>query len=71
MIEYNFYNIDEFNNLNEDIKCDVYFELVNEFRRKLNENKSQYYRLVDAEIIIKQLKQLLHEFIDVIGSDRK
>ena len=39
MIEYKFYNLEEFNNSSEDIKWDIYSDLVNEFKRKVRMNR--------------------------------
>lgn len=71
MIEYKFYNMEEFNNLSEDIKWDLYNDLVYEFKRKIKENNDQYNLLKNKQELIINLKQLLHEIIEVIGSDKK
>lgn len=68
MIEYKFYTMEEFNNLDEDIKWDVYSEIANELKRKIRENKRQYNLLKIKQDAIINLKEILHEIIDDIGS---
>ena len=68
MIEYNFYTMEEFNNLDEDIKWDVYSEIANELKRKIRENERQYNLLKIKQDAIINLKEILHEIIDDIGS---
>ena len=71
MIEYKFYNMEEFKNLEEHIKWDVYSELVNELKRKLRENERQYILLQNKQDIIINLKATLHSVIESIGSDKE
>lgn len=68
MIEYKFYTMEEFNNLDEDIKWDVYSEIANELKRKIRENERQYNLLKIKQDAIINLKEILHEIIDDIGS---
>ena len=68
MIDYEFYTMEEFNNLDEDIKWDVYSEIANELKRKIRENERQYNLLKIKQDAIINLKEILHEIIDDIGS---
>lgn len=68
MIEYKFYTMEEFNNLDEDIKWDVYSEIANELKRKIRENERQYNLLKIKQDAIINLKEILYEIIDYIGS---
>lgn len=70
MIEYKFYNMEEFNKLNEDIKWDIYSEIANEYKRKVNENERQFNLLCNKQDIIINLKQILHDIIERIGDDK-
>ena len=70
MIEYKFYNMEEFKNLEEDIKWDIYSELFNELKRRIKENERQYVLLQNKQDIIINLKEALHSIIESIGSDK-
>lgn len=61
--------MEEFNNLEDDIKWDIYSEIVNEYKRKVKENERQYNLLQHKQDIIIKLKDILYEVIDSIGSD--
>ena len=54
----------EFKYENDDIKWDIYSELVKDFMKKCNEVKRQYELIVDKDKQIELLKQLIHDFIN-------
>lgn len=54
----------EFKDENDDIKWDIYSELVEDFMKKCNEVKRQYELIVDKDKQIELLKQIIHDFIN-------
>ena len=64
---YRLYNIEEFNNLSDDLKWDVYSELVNEFKKILKERDDQFHLLMYKDNDIERLKDIIHKAIDTIG----
>ena len=71
MIEYKFYTMKEFNDFENDIKWDIYSEIVNELKREVKENEKQFRLLQNKQDIIINLKSILHEIIESIGSDKE
>lgn len=67
MIEYKFYTMEEFNELEDDVKWDLYSDTANELKRRIKENERQYNLLQNKEDIIINLKEILHEIIDNFG----
>lgn len=64
LFNYKFYTMKEFKDENDDIKWDIYSELVEDFMKKCNEVKRQYELIVDKDKQIELLKQLIHDFIN-------
>lgn len=67
MIEYKFYTLEEFNNLDNDIKWDLYSDMTYEFKRKIQENEKQFRLLQEKQDTIIKLKEILYSIIDKIG----
>lgn len=66
LFNYKFYTMKEFKEESEDIKWDIYSELVDDFMKKCNEVKRQYELIVDKDKQIELLKQIIHDFINNI-----
>lgn len=66
-MEYRCYDIEEFEELNNDLKWDAYSELVYEYKRKVKENERQYILLSEKSDMIITLKRILYAIIDVLG----
>lgn len=64
LFNYKFYTLEEFKKENDDIKWDIYSELVEDFMKKCNEVKRQYELIVDKDKQIELLKLLIHDFIN-------
>lgn len=61
---YKFYTLEELKKENDDIKWDIYSELVSDFMRKCEEVERQYQLICDKNKQIELLKQTMHDFIN-------
>lgn len=64
LFNYKFYTLEEFKKENDDIKWDIYSELVSDFMRKCEKVERQYQLICDKNKQIELLKQTMHDFIN-------